>query len=310
MVTARHPMPLLALVGVSLAASSCSLRSMAVNTIGNVLASSRDVYASDEDPELVRDALPFSLKTFETLLDSSPEHEGILLSVCSGFTVYANLFLQTDADLAEWDDYGRALELRERARKMYVRARDYCLRRLDLKYPGITERLVLEPETAVMATELDDIEVLYWLGASWGLAISNGLDHPELVADLPAVKALLRHALELDEGYARGSIHGALITLEGLPREMGGSPERAREHFDRAVELSDGLDASHYVTLASSVSRAAEDRAEFERLLQQALAVDPNEDESLRLLNLVTQKRARALLDHIDELFFEEETSS
>lgn len=310
MVMTREPMPLLALVVVSLAAASCSLRSMAVNTIGDVLASSRDVYASDEDPELVRDALPFSLKTFETLLDSSPEHEGLLLSVCSGFTVYANLFLETDADLAEWDDYGRALELRERARKMYVRARDYCLRRLDLKYPGITERLVREPETAVIATELDDVEVLYWLGASWGLAISNGLDHPELVADLPAVRALLRHALELDEDYERGSIHGALITLEGLPREMGGSPERAREHFDRAVELSDGLDASHYVTLASSVSPAAEDRAEFERLLQQALAVDPNEDESLRLLNLVTQKRARDLLAHIDELFFEEETSS
>ena len=189
----------------------------------------------------------------------------MLLTVCSGFTIYANLFLQTDADLAEWDDYAQALELRERARKMYVRARDYCLRRLDVKYPGMSARLLLDPETAVQETDIDDVEVLYWLGAAWGLAISNGLDHPELVADLPGVRALLLRALELDEDYDRGVIHGALITLEGLPPEMGGSPERARAHFDRGVELSDGLDASHYVTLASSVSRAADDREELER---------------------------------------------
>ena len=38
-------------------------------------------------------------------------------------------------------------------------------------------------------------------------------------------------------------------------------------------------------------------------LLGSALAVDPEADMSIRLLNLVTQKRARLLLDHADELF-------
>jgi hypothetical protein len=33
--------------------------------------------------------------------------------------------------------------------------------------------------------------------------------------------------------------------------------------------------------------------------------VDPDEDKSYRLLNLVSQKLARDLLDHIDDLFFE-----
>jgi len=295
----------LAWAPVLLMSTGCSLRSMAVNTIADTLASSAAVYASDEDPELVRDALPFSLKTVESLLASSPGHEGLLLTACSGFTQYANAFIQTDADLLEYDDYEQAAELRGRALRMYLRARDYCLRRLEVKYAGIRERLRREPLMAVAGTRLADVPVLYWLGAAWGLAISLGLDQPELAADLPAVRVLMARALELDEDYQGGAVHGAMIVLESVPEVMGGSPERARKHFERAVELSRGLDASIYVTLASSVSVPAQNRAEFEDLLKRALAVNPNEERSLRLLNLITQKRARYLLTHIDDLFAE-----
>ena len=97
-----------------------------------------------------------------------------------------------------------------------------------------------------------------------GLAISIGLDQPSLAADLPAVRALMAKALALDESFDRGALHGALITLESVPREMGGSPERARKHFARAVELSDGMDASPYISLASSVSIETQNRTEFE----------------------------------------------
>ena len=120
-----------------------------------------------------------------------------------------------------------AEELNDRAVRMYVRARDYCLRRAELDYPGITERLKLDPENAVTVFGEDDVETMYYLGGSWGLAISNGLDQPALAVDLPAVRALMARALSLDEDYNRGALHGAMITLESLPEVMGGSPERA-----------------------------------------------------------------------------------
>jgi hypothetical protein len=46
-----------------------------------------------------------------------------------------------------------------------------------------------------------------------------------------------------------------------------------------------------------------QDRAEFERLLKEALAIDPEKDPSNRLVILVTQRRARVLLDRADEKF-------
>ena len=278
---------------------------MAVNAIVPTLANPA-VYRSEEDPELVRDALPFLLKTIESILDTSPRQDQALVFACTGFTLYGNAFLQADADLAGWDgDYGRSLMLRGRTWRLYVRARNYCLRSLELKYDGLGERLRQDPVAAVAVTEVEDVEVLYLLSAAWGLAIANALDRPELVADLPAVRALLARALELDEDYDRGAIHAALITLEALPPYLGGSPERAREHFERAVELSNGLDASPYVTFAAAVSVPAENRTEFQQLLEQALAIDPDADTSLRLLNLINQRRAQALLAHIDDLFFD-----
>ena len=288
----------------ALLSGGCSLRSMAVNAIVPTLANP-DVYRSEEDPELVRDALPFLLKTIESILDTSPQQDQALVFACTGFTLYANAFIQVDADLARLEgDYESELILRDRTWHFYVRARNYCLRSLELKYDGIAERLRQEPETAVAVTDVDDVEVLFLLSAAWGLAISNALT-PELVADLPAVRALLARALELDEDYERGSLHSALITIEALPPEMGGSAEKAREHFDRAVELSNGLDAAPFVAFAVGVLVPAENRAEFQQRLDQALAIDPNEDTSLRLLNLVSQKKARMLLDHIDDLFFD-----
>ena len=285
-------------------ASGCSLRSMAINAILPALYNPT-VYLSEEDPEMVREALPFLLKTIESIHAADPERQDVMEFACNGFTMYANAFLQPDAELAEWDDYARAAELNERARKMLVRARDYCLLSVEVDHPGITARLQEDPEGAVSVFDAADVDTLFFLGGSWMLAISVGLDRPELVADLPAARALLDRALALDDGYNRGALHNAFITLESLPEVMGGSFDRARTHFDRAVALSDGLDAAPYVALATGVAVAEEDRARFQELLDTALAIDPDEETSNRLLNLIAQKRARSLLDHVDDLFFE-----
>lgn len=304
LVTVRFGMMLLAAV-VGLASSGCSLRSMAVNAIVPTLANP-DVYLSEEDPQLVREALPFLLKTIESILDSEPDQDQALVFACTGFTLYGNAFLQVDAETAEWEgDYERSAVQRDRTWRVFVRARDYCLRSLELKYDDLGMRLRDDPVAALADTDVEDVDVLYLLGAAWGLAISNALDQPALIGDLPTVRALFGRALELDEGYDRGSLHAALIVLEALPPELGGSPERARAHLERAVELSGGLSAGPYVTFAAGVSVPEENRAEFEELLNTALAVDPDEDTSFRLLNLISQRRARSLLDQVDDLFFD-----
>ena len=294
--------PLLLLV-----VSACSLRQMAINTLADALGGSAAIFASDEDPELVRDALPFALKTIETLLAESPDNAALLLSACQGFVLYGAGFVDFAADRLEETDYRESKRQRERALKLYLRGRGYCLRALDLAYPGASEALVKSPEPALAALGREDVKLLYWTAASWGSAIAGGLDRPELVVDLPAVRALLERALELDPDFDRGALHDAMMLLELAEVQSGaGSRERARTHFERALELNGGRRAGTYVAWARTVAVQEQDRAEFKRLLELALEVDPDRDLDDRLANILQQDRARWLLDRADELFLDD----
>ncbi len=293
----------LALIVLLVPLTGCSLKKMAVNSVAGMLSESGTTFSSDGDPELVRDAVPFAIKLYESLLESVPDNQGLLRATCSVFTQYAYAFVQTDAEILEPDDFAASLAMRERALNLYLRGRGHCIRAMELRHRGVEQSLKLEPEQALGWARREDVELLYWTGASWGAAISIGQGRPALVADVPAVKALMNRALELDETFQQGAIHAVMISLEALPETMGGSPERARRHFDRAVELSRGLDPGPYVTLAASVSVAEQKRDEFESLLNQALAIDTDENPDIRLPSLIAQNRARHLLARIDELF-------
>ena len=133
--------------------------------------------------------------------------------------------------------------------------------------------------------------------------MSLGKDQPDLVIDFPIVRAMATRALELDPEWGNGSIHELFITLDSQPKELGGSPEGARKHFDEAVRIQKGQLPGPYVELAEGQSIFNQDRAEFEKLMNQAIALDPNKQPSVRLVTIVMQRRARGLLDHIDELF-------
>ena len=294
---------LVVMAGLATTLAGCSIKTFAVNKLGDTLsAPGPSVYTTDDDPELIKAALPFSLKTLESLLQSSPKHKGMLLTACSGFTSYANAFVQLDAEALESTDYEESERLKARARRLYLRGRDYCMRRVELKRPGLRAALAKDPATA-LGTVKYDVDEIYWLGASWGSAIAVGVDQPDLVADFPVVRTLMEKALALDEDYADGAIHEVFITLDGMSPSMGGDAARARKHFERAVELSKGKSASAYVAMAASVAQPAQNKDEFLKLLDQALAINADDEPNTRLATLIAQKRARILQSRVDELF-------
>ena len=283
---------------------ACSPKRYAINKLGDALANPGSTYAADDDPELIASAAPFSLKLIESLLESSPRHEGLLLAAASGFTQYSYAFIQQQADFAEDSNLTRAAALRLRARKLDLRGRDYGLRGLDVRHAGFTARLRSDPRAAVRLATKRDVALLYWTAAAWGAAISVSKDVPELVADQRIVEALIDRALELDEAFGAGAIHGFLITYEMARQGVAGDPAaRSRLHFDRAVVITKGQLASPYVSYAEAVSLSHQNRAEFERMLKDALAIDVNAKPEWRLENLVMQERARWLMSKVSDLF-------
>ena len=277
-----------------------------MDTIGTAITEGGTTYARDDDPELVAAAAPFGLKMVEGLLETSPQNETLLLSAASGFTEYAFAFLQCEADYVEAKDLGRAPELRARAKRLYRRARAYGLRGLEVRHRGFQGRLGTDTASALAGTETRDVPFLYWTAVAWGAEISLTKGDAELTADQGLVEALARRALALEEAFNAGAIHDFFIVWEGgRPPSAGGSPQRAKEHLDRALVLSRGQRAAPLVSYAESALVASQDRAAFGETLKKALEIDPDHDPRFRLANLVAQKRARWLLSRTSELFLE-----
>jgi predicted anti-sigma-YlaC factor YlaD len=294
---------LVALCGL-IPAIGCSLKKIAVNKLGNALAESGSTFSSDNDPELVAAALPFSLKLMESLLAESPKHQGLLLATSSGFTQFAYLAVQESADEDENRDIVNATALKTRARLLYLRARDYGLRGLDTRHKDFAAALRNNPKSAVMVCTKRDVGYLYWTAAAWGSAISVSKELPDLVADQSIVEALIDRAAALDPDFNDGAIQQFLITYE--PARPGGGKDyeaRALPHFNRAVEIAHGQLAGPYVSYAESISIASQNRPQFEAMLHHALAVDPDAKPEWRLANLVAQRRARWLLAREEDLF-------
>lgn len=300
------PTVLLGLLPVAgLVFGGCStVKHAAVDQVADALSEGGSGFASDEDPELIKQATPFSLKLMESLLEQSPKHPGLLKACASGFTQYAYAFVQQDADKLESSDFGAAELQKTRAKKLFLRARDYGLRGLEVAHPGFAAQLASEPQKAAALAEKDDVPLLYWTAAAWGAAVSDGKDDPALVSEIPQLEALIDRALALDEAWGEGSIHSFLINYEMVRQGLRGDPaERAHKHFERAVELSKGALAGPYVTYAEAVCVEKHDANQFEELLQKALQVDPNARPEHRLENIVMQDRARWLLERKGDLF-------
>jgi predicted anti-sigma-YlaC factor YlaD len=294
------------LLATTISMMGCSVRKFAINKLGDSLANSGTTFASDNDPEFVGQAIPFSLKLVEGLLAESPKHRGLLFAAASGFTQYSYAYVQQSSEQVELEDVAKSRALAERARNLYLRARDYGLRGLEAKHRGFTGSLRENPGEAVRRAKPGDVPLLYWTAVAWAAAISLSKDRPDLVAEQPQVEALIDRAYDLNPDYEHGAIDQLLISYE--PARQGAKGDfaaRCKQHFDRAVSLSNGQLASPYVAYAETVSLQKQNRPEFEMLLKKALAVDADSRAEWRLSNLVMQRRARWLLSREDELFLE-----
>src|SRR5437763_3876792 len=151
------------------ALTGCAMvRHKAVGMVASTLASSGDVFTRDDDPELVGQAIPFGLKLYESLLDSAPRNKDLLLAACSNFTQYGVAYLETDAlVLGEARHHDEVAHLNDRALKIYLRARGYCLRAMEVRFPGIGPKLLKDPTAALAGARKADVPLLYWTAASW-----------------------------------------------------------------------------------------------------------------------------------------------
>ncbi len=288
------------------------LKQIALGSVADALSSTGTSFSGDEDPELVADAVPFALKTMESLMPELPTHAPLRAAACSGFTQYAFAFVLQPAKLSGNMALERTAAVR--AKKLFLRARKYCIASLEISHPGfakaITEDKASLTDKTPVITQLtkEDVPTLYWLSASTALSITSLKEQVDMVPNLPVVDVLIHRALALDADWDKGTLWEFLIAFDGGRSEsMGGSAKRAREAYAKAVALSENKRVGPHVSLAENVSVNEQNRKEFDELLKKALDVDLDAAPEGKLANVLARRRAERLQQTADDLILGDE---
>jgi len=272
-----------------------------MNAVANALTGegSADVFTGDSDPQLVGDALPFAIKMYEALLSVNPNHIGLLNTTGSLFVMYANAFVQAPGEQLPPFMFAEREVSKERARNLYLRGLDMLYHGLELKYRGFRTAYRDGRLPAVLARmRRADVPALYWSAAAGLSAYSLNPFDMDLGVRIPEFYALIERAYELDPNFNNGALDEFLLLFHAsIPEGMGSDKSKIDVYFQRAVQKSRGLSAGPFVSYAQAVSIPAQDYDKFREMLEIALSIDPDKDPSNRLVNIITQQKARFLLD-------------
>ena len=275
--------------------SACSVQQHLLRQVADGLSQSA---VEEEDIGLAREASAFYLKMSEALLRELPSHLGLAQSVSSGLTQYAYAFLMTEADRVESQNLKQAQALRERAARMFERAKKQGLQTLTLNHPEVIQSFSPSANSRPMQLPAQAVGLAYWTAAAWGGQISLSTDSPDVVADLPLAVTLAHTAWLVNPSYGDGALASLMGTLE-LARP-GGSRSRALAYFDQAIEISQGQSPGPWVAKAEGWALDQQDRPAFEMWLNKAIEVSSGKHD---LSSQIMRDRARWLLSQADSIF-------
>jgi hypothetical protein len=253
---------------------------------GNTLSAA---ILNQDDPDLVASGVPAYILLIDGLISQNPNSVGLLVAGSQLFALYGSGFAPP-----------------ERAAALTAKARRYGERAVCLSYePACKWRGIGYDELVLQLQPVSEkhVNALYAYAVSWLSNLDATSEDWSAVAELPWVEAVLERALELDETYERGAIHGYLGILNSLrPPALGGSPDRAKMHFERAIELSGGQNLAIKVEYARRYARLVFDQELHDRLLTEVLNA-PTDAPKLTLFNVLAKRDAEALLATSKEYF-------
>lgn len=289
--------------------SGCSLEQMTIKQTVDVMAEGSVAMDREKDPVFAREALPASLKTFETLLVNDPDNERLLELLAEGYFSYAFGFVEYDLAEAQVEvaPEERIERLQERAVLHYLRARDYGFRLLDR--PKL-EEAAMQPDLEVVQSQLkkvgrEDVPGLFWAAYGWGSAINLSQQDPDLVAGLPVVEAMMERVAELDPTYYDSGVHTFFgVYYASRPKMAGGSPEKAKKHFEKAMEQHGDRNLMIPFLYGRYYGAQTQNRELFDRMMKKVAEADLSKHPDRRLNNEIARKRASLWSEHADELFY------
>jgi len=280
------------LCSVLLLISGCSIQKMAIRSLGDVLDNSMVSLFEEDDLELAEHAIASDLKLLEALIKTDPENDKLLLMASQGFASYSLGFVEDREP--------------ERAKSLYFRGREYGMKQLQQQ--GHIKKGLSDDMTS-FGSELgkldrSDVPILFWTAYNWAGMINLSMTDPQALIDLPKVQLMMQRVIDLDESYFFGGAHLFFATIYAIrPPILGGSAEKAAEHFKRCFTYADDKFLLPYVYYARYYATRLMDRELFESTLDKVINTPASVLPDQQLPNKIAQQKANRLYMEVDQLF-------
>jgi uncharacterized protein YceK len=245
---------------------------------------------NQDDPATVRDGAPAYLLMIDGLIEGDPQNEDLLLAGAKLYGSYTSAFVDDEL----------------RAQRLASKSLAYAKRALCLEVAAVCSASadkLDEFKNSLIGTSRSDLKAMYAYAVAWASWIQVNSSDWNAVADLAKVTALFEQCLVLDESYDGGGAHLYLGVLKSLlPAALGGKPELARAHFERARELSGGENLMVNVLMAKHYARNVYDQELHDELLTAVQAAEVDY-AGYTLINTLAKLEADQLLAESADFF-------
>jgi hypothetical protein len=266
-------------------------KQMTVSSAATLLEDVAKSANKQSDLRVIREGMPAYLMLVDGMVEAVPNNARLLITAAQAYSSFAAAFVEeTDKD------YAAAL---------YAKAKKYALQSLEvrgLKNPASKPFEQFEEDVTALGKE--DVPYMFWTATCWGSWIRLNLNSMAAVAELPRVELLMKRVLALDEQFYYGGPHLFMgIWFASRPKIAGGDLTKAQYHFEKALEFSRGEFLMTRVYYADQYARKTLDKDLFVATLEKVLEITADTNPDLTLLNTVAHKKAKELLEHVNEYF-------
>lgn len=260
--------------------SCATFRTMGVNAIAPSFNEIIESAYKMNDSLILKEGIPSNIILLEGLLGFSPDNRDLLALTAQAYCSYALGFIE-DTDP-------------ERAKKLYLRGRDFGLRALKVnkKFRKIVNK---EKDFKKAAAVLDEeyIPDLFWTGFCWASWLNLSKKDPVALYDISNIVALMERVKDLDGKYFNGGPHLFFaMYYSGLPVPMGG-PEKAQAEFDKVFEITGGKFLMAKAFYARFYATIIKDEELFDKTIEEILNTPSDIDPNLAVMNEIAKTKAR-----------------
>ena len=277
---------------------SLTLILLSVASCGRVITNAKIEFSQDlaetilesDDPETIKKGVPAYLILISSMIKGDPDNPDLLESGARLYGSYASGF--ADSTESKKALANRAYNYSSRA--MCIRIKAFC---------DVKSLSYFEYEKLLATVDKSQAEHLLIFASSWASVIEANSSDWNAVAELPKVKASIQRVIDLDETVSNGNAHLYMAVMESLlPPSLGGKPDLAKKHFDRAIEISNGSNQMAKVLYAEKYARLLFDRELHDELLKQVVNSEDGPKDQ-KLINTLAKQKAAELLIDADDYF-------